>query len=219
MVIIAAYAGWRIAGTPWALFIDTRDTWSLTKFQLGLWTFAIIPVLIAFVLSRATKDPATAWDISVPGELWAVMGIALGSSSLSIAIKSQKNGDPTDADAAALAAGDRILTRVSASKARFFDMLTYDEGAAALKRIDVTKFQAFVFTIALVTTFLWNALWLFAKAKSPVELSAIPGFNQTAVGVLGVSHAGYLVAKAIPQNGTPVIAPGGGTELATAKFR
>ncbi len=212
MVLVAAVAGLLRSKSIWGIFIDSRDTWSLTQFQLVLWTFTIIPVLIAIVIGRATKDPSTAWDLTVPGEIWGLLGISLGSTTLAVAIKSQKN----ESAESPLGAGNRVLTRADAKKARISDMFAYDEGTGALTRLDVTKFQNFVLTVALVVTFLWNCLWLFAHAGTPSAITGLPAFSGVALGILGISHAGYLTGKAIPQSGTP--AENGNTKLATKKF-
>jgi hypothetical protein len=212
MMLVAAVAGRLRCHTIWAIFIDSRDTWSLTQFQLVLWTFIIIPVLIAIVIGRATKDPSTAWDLTVPGEIWGLLAISLGSTTLAVAIKSQKN-DPADNP---LGASDRVLTRADATKARISDMFAYDEGKGALTRLDVTKFQNFVFTVALAVTYLWSCLWLFAHTGNPSAITGLPAFSGVALGILGISHAGYLTGKAIPQNGTPTT--DNDTMLATKKF-
>jgi len=213
MVLVAAGAGLLRSKSVWGIFIDSRDTWSLTQFQLVLWTFVIIPVLIAVVIGRATKDPSTAWDLTVPGEVWGLLGISLGSTALAAAIKSQKNDPPGNP----LGAGNRVLARTGAEQAKISDMFAYDEGAGSLTRLDVTKFQNFVFTIALAVTYLWSCLWLFGKAGTPSAITGLPAFSGVALGILGISHAGYLTGKAIPQSGTPVIEPGN-TLLAKEKF-
>jgi hypothetical protein len=212
MAVVAAVAGFWLSHTIWGIFIDSRDTWSLTQFQLVLWTFIIVPVLIAVVIGRATKDPSAAWDLTVPGEIWGLLGISLGSTTLAAAIKTQKN----DAPGNPLAAGDRVLTRTGPKKARVADMFAYDEGAGSLTRLDVTKFQNFVLTVALAVTYLWNCLWLFAHAATPSAITGLPAFSGVALGILAISHAGYLTGKAIPQTGKPKTT--GDTQLATAKF-
>jgi hypothetical protein len=214
MVLVAAGAGLLRSKSPWGIFIDSRDTWSLTQFQLVLWTFVIIPVLVAVVIGRATKDPSTAWDLTVPGEVWGLLGISLGSTALAAAIKSQKNDPPGNP----LGAGDRVLARAGAQKARISDMFAYDEGLGSLTRLDVTKFQNFVFTLALAVTYLWSCLWLFGKAGTPSAITGLPAFSGVALGILGISHAGYLTGKAIPQSGTPEIEQGN-TLLARDKFK
>jgi hypothetical protein len=215
MLLVAAVAGRLRSGTIWGLFIDSRDTWSLTQFQLVLWTFTVIPVLIAVVIGRATNDPSTAWNFTVPGEVWGLLGISLGSTAAAGAIKSQKNDPPGNP----LGAGDRVLARKEAKDARISDMFAYDEGTGALTRLDVTKFQNFVFTVALAVTYLWNCLALFAHAGSASAITGLPAFSGAALGILGISHAGYLTGKAIPQSGTPTAkAAAGNTVLATEKF-
>jgi hypothetical protein len=214
MALVAALAGKARSGSFWGIFIDSRDTWSLTQFQLVLWTFIIVPVLVAVVAGRATKDPSTAWDLTVPGEIWGLLGIALGSTTLAVAIKSQKNDPPPNP----LSAGYRVLARIAAPKARFSDMFAYDEGTGSLARLDVTKFQNFVFTVALAVTYLWNCLWLFGKAGTPSAITGLPAFSGVALGILGISHAGYLTGKAIPQSGMPAVTEGE-TVLAVDKFK
>lgn len=204
MALLAAVVGKLRSGSFFGIFIDSRDTWSLTQFQLVLWTFIIIPVLIAVVIGRATEDPSTAWDIAVPGEIWGLLGISMGSTVLAVAIKSQKNGPSTSP----LGAGDRVLARTEALQARFSDMFAYDEGTGSLTRLDVTKFQNFVFTVALAVTYLWNCLWLFGKAGTPSAITGLPALSGVALGILGISHAGYLTGKAIPQAGTPAVTKG-----------
>jgi hypothetical protein len=213
MVLVAAVAGQLRSKSIWGIFIDSRDTWSLTQFQLVLWTFIIIPVLIAAVIGRATKDPSTAWDLTIPAEVWGLLGISLGSTALAVAIKSQKNDPPGNP----LGAGNRVLARTEAKKARISDMFAYDEGTGALTRLDVTKFQNFVFTVALAVTYLWSCLWIFAQARIPSAVTGLPAFSGVALGILGISHAGYLTGKAIPQSGTP-IPETDNTVLATKKF-
>jgi len=195
---VAALFGAKLNGTVWGIFIDSRNTWSLTQFQIAIWTLTVLPVLVALVLTRAMHDPASAWNITFPGEVAAVMGISLGSTTSAIVIKNQKD---KQWGTGALARGEQIATRVDARTARFFDMLSHDEGKGALKSLDVTKYQNFIFTLALVTIWLWNALWIFGKAKHASDLTTLPTFNQTALALLGVSHAGYLVGKATPQSG------------------
>jgi hypothetical protein len=212
MMLVAAVAGLRCSKSIWGIFIDSRDTWSLTQFQLVLWTFIIIPILIAVVIGRATKDPSTAWDLTVPGEIWGLLGISLGSTTLAVAIKSQKNNPPVNP----MGANNRVLARNGAEKAQISDMFAYDEGTGALTRLDVTKFQNFVFTVALAVTYLWSCLWLFAHTATPSAITGLPAFSGIALGILGISHVGYLTGKAIPQSGKPKTSDD--TMLATKKF-
>lgn len=214
MALVAAVAGHLRSKSIFGIFIDSRQTWSLSQFQLVLWTFIIIPVLIAVVIGRATNDPSTAWNLTVPGEVWGLLGISLGSTALATAIKTQKNGPSGNP----LGAGDRVLVRDEATPARISDMFAYEEGESALTGLDVTKFQNFVFTVALAATYLWNCLWLVGQASTPSAITGLPALSGFVLGILGISHAGYLTGKAIPQSGTPD-AQEAGTMLATDKFK
>jgi len=215
MAVPAAVAGRATSKSAWSIFIDSRNTGSLTQFQLVVWTFTIVPVLVAVVIGRAVQDPATAWDVTVPAQIWGVLGISLGSTTLATAVKSQKNG----LQGTPLGASDRVLTRKQTTDAKFSDMLAYDEGTGALANLDVTKFQNFIFTIALAALYLWNCGWLIGHAQAPSHLTALPGFSGVALGLLGISHAAYLTGKVIPQSGSPADPSDSTTELATAKFK
>ena len=97
-------------------------------------------------------------------------------------------------------------------------MFAYEEGESALTGLDVTKFQNFVFTVALAATYLWNCLWLLGQAKTPSAITGLPALSGVALGILGISHAGYLTGKAIPQSGAPDTQQAG-TMLASEKFK
>jgi len=215
MAVTAAVAGRMTSKSIWSIFIDSRNTASLTQFQLVVWTFTIVPVLVAVVIGRAVQDPATAWDVTVPAQVWGVLGISLGSTTLATAVKSQKNGSK----GTPLGASDRVLTRTQPKNARFSDMLAYDEGTGALANLDVTKFQNFIFTVALAAVYLWSCGWLIGHAQTPSHLTALPGFSGVALGLLGISHAAYLTGKVIPQSGSPAVPGDTATELAAAKFK
>ena len=196
-IAIAAIGGMATNGTPWAVFIDRRNTWSLTQLQLGLWALIVIPVLVTFAAVRAMHDPSSAWDFIFPGEDWVILGISLGSTTTAVIVKSLKD---RPIGTGALAAGARILTRPAATDAKLSDILTYDEGTNPPLGFDITKYQNLLFTLALAGVWLWNAMWMFSKARVSADLSTLPGMNQTALAILAVSHAGYIVGKAVPQS-------------------
>lgn len=193
LVALAAFVSIKLGRPWWGIFIDSRNTWSLSQFQLVCWTFLGLPLLVATAIWRSTEDAATAWDFHVPGELLALMGITIGSAVTSLAIKSTK--DETRAEH--IAAREASLTRPP-----FYDMLAVEEGTSGLKAIDVTKFQNFVITIGLLLSYLWIVVQAFAELGQ-TRPDSLPELSQAMVGLLAVSHGGYLAGKLPNRTGNP----------------
>lgn len=199
VLILVGFSSWlgsRLRGTVWAIFIDSRNTWSLSQFQLVSWTFLGLPLIFATVMWRASDDAATAWDFEIPGELLALMGISLGSAVASLAVKSTKDNNRS------LEIGARPAT---IQNPPFADMFAVEEGADALRSIDVTKVQNFFISISLLASYLWIVIDAFSSLpKGEVKVPiALPSFSQEMIGLLALSHGGYLVGKIPNRRGNP----------------
>jgi len=207
LVLLTAWAGKRRANTIWAALIDNRNTGSLAQFQIVVWSFTLIPIIFAAIWERATRSPSTALSLSLDASLWTVLGISTASILGANAIKTQKD----QKDNGPLSAGDRILVRTIPQEAGktprpkfyFFDMFAYDEGSKALKGLDVTKLQNWIFTVGFACTYIYVVIQQYSQVNDPSALTSLPALNNTILGLMGLSQAGYLTAKALPQNGTP----------------
>ncbi len=197
VVALALFAGWlgsTIRGSVWGIFIDRRNTWSLSQFQLSAWTLAGLPLIIATAVWRARSDAVGAWDFKIPGELLALMGISIGSAVTSLVIKSAKDTQR----------GDGIAAReLSVKNPPIQDMFAVEEGSTALKSIDITKVQNFVVTISLLVTYMWIAFQAAGDVATGQTPQSLPAFSQTMVGLLALSHGGYLVGKIPNRSGVP----------------
>ncbi|MGD9700853.1 MAG: hypothetical protein AB7Q42_02765 [Acidimicrobiia bacterium] len=198
VLILAGFSAWlgsRLRGSIWAIFIDSRNTWSLSQFQLVCWTFLGLPLIFATVIWRASDDASSAWDFEIPGQLLALMGISLGSAVASLAVKSTKNTNRS------LEIGARPA---STQNPPFADMFAVEEGTDALKNIDVTKFQNFFISLGLLASYLWIVVDAFASLPQGVKVpTSLPSFSQEMVGLLALSHGGYLVGKIPNRPGNP----------------
>ncbi|MBB4374119.1 hypothetical protein GGD63_006948 [Bradyrhizobium sp. cir1] len=161
--------------------------------------------------------------------LWAALGINLVATPyLSDVILSSKETKKKDAAAAdsqpnppatpTLAVRNivtpaSIATKRSAKEAGWTDLIT-GETEGTDQAIDISRVQHLVISGALLTTYLMALADALGNVGGPSIMSAIaanksiftemPGVGQgTFLGLLGISHAGYLIFKANSPEGKP----------------
>ncbi|WP_457337479.1 hypothetical protein [Rhizobacter sp. P5_C2] len=174
------------AGILWT----SRNTYSLSRLQLTLWTWLIMSTLMAVVVCRMCKlfFPIEAGGIDgamnliIPNELLQVMGISLGSAAITpliLASKSQPTPSSTlqtgvsstpvsnaQLDAAAdrvgapLQAMGTVMVRDPNSPPLFKDFFQGDEIAKA-GLVDMGKVQQAIVTIVLFGSYLAMVLNMF----------------------------------------------------------
>lgn len=196
LVVFLAALGAAKKQTVFGVFLDSRNTWSLSQFQIVLWTVLGLPLIVSVAIWRLldADDAATAWDFTIPGELLAVMGITLASSVTSVAIKSVKDNTHPE----------RIAKHPTVAQAGFADMFLTEEGDSGLFDIDVTKVQNFLITLSLLATYVWIVLAAFADLADGSVPTALPEFSQQMIALLALSHGGYLVGKIPSRAGVPL---------------
>jgi hypothetical protein len=155
-------------------------------------------------------------DVGIDWTLWALIGISTTSlvgSSLILGGKSRKTPDPgrveTTKDETGLSEEEIIKNsrgtrygKGSPSDSNFMDIFEGDEiGNTAY--IDFAKVQMFSFTVVVALAYYIMVLQLI-MGKPPADIDMLPLIPQGLIGILGISHAGYLVSKGIdhtPQAG------------------
>jgi len=159
-------------------------------------------------------------DLQLPATLWALMGISVTSAVASSLIKENK-AQRTAADggqnryAASLQqtlrgmplAGEfenrgAVVTRKSGKKPKFSDMFK-GEDPKGLIYIDIAKVQNFFFTVVAVAVYAVALGAALVGAKSIASLFQFPDISEGLLGILGISHAGYLVNKATVTSAPP----------------
>ena len=153
------------------LLIDSRGRYSLTHFQVVVWTLIILSAYLA-VLVNSQFDAS---KLKIGEQLLALMGIAAGSAVLSAGVKAAKDAS----DSAKVAKCD------NAHPAKFSQIWLEEEGDLADKVVSITKYQGFIFTLVALVFF----ISLAAKAQGMPELP------EDLVWLLGISHAGYVGGK------------------------
>ena len=152
---------------------------------------------------------------SMDPALWAVLGITVAVSPyISKHILTQKaipEGAKTDVRnvEARVVKPDPLDQRPAPVQARWADLFT-GEGKANAKQVDVSRLQHLVITLLLlggyvvllvefVRTLDATAIMMAVLTGAPI-FAAMPPVDATFVGLLAISHVGYLAFKAMPSS-------------------
>lgn len=173
------------------ILIDSRGRYSLTHFQVVLWTIVGLSLIAGLFVARWLAGINGALSFTIPEQLLAAMGISLGGASAATAIKAGKdNAHPM-----------RVAASDTGDPPRFSQVFLVEEGDAADQAVDVTKFQNFWITLILVAAFV-ALTFSFNEGRQVTEVE-IPSFSGTLLTLLGISHAGYLAGKLPDKAGVP----------------
>jgi hypothetical protein len=187
-----------INGQKLGLLVDARNKMSLSRLQLVLWSWLLISAFAAVAYARQTMN------IDMPQEIWALMGISMGSAAGSVIVKGSKSKQQPSANAN-IAAGvthvGLLVTHAAPADASLKDLFSGEE-VADQKYVDIAKVQMFFFTLATVMGYaliLWDAPLIVDKVNQHLQF---PVLSTSLVTLLGISHAGYLTVKAAPKTPT-----------------
>jgi hypothetical protein len=194
LLIAMAAAGRISSGSYLGILRDSRGRYSLSRFQVLLWTTVVLSLLAAVFLARLIDGTiSNALDIQIPQTVLLVLGISVGSTVTAGAIKAGKdNQDQTS-----------IAASTGRDPARFSQVVLVEEGKMADRAVDVTKFQSLWITLILVTAYVAMAVSWIRGANSATELGVLPDLTGALVTLLAISHAGYLAGKLPDRVGVP----------------
>jgi hypothetical protein len=210
--IFMAVVGHGINGRVDGVFIDSRNRISLSRFQMILWTGLVLSAIWAAMSwnVRNATDHGLG-DLKIPSELFEVLGLAAFTGLASPILLSQKRNRDPDLDqfATELATLQKsgtntggygndgmVVTRNSPAEANWSDLFRGDE-TGNLASPDVGKLQNFLFTILLVSGYCGALLAKFSAIEPGTAAPDFPGFSDTMVVFLGISHAAYLSTKVV----------------------
>jgi hypothetical protein len=213
LLLIASLAiiGLGTTGLCKGVLIDDRNMLSLSRFQMVLWTILILSAFITASLSNlaAGVEDEDSLSIKIPEELWILMGISTTSLVGSPLIKSTKYSKETREDDINTALEHLKRKGLKEEKIEFkghiiahkepemasFSNLFEGEEAGNAARIDLAKVQMFYFTIILVLSY---AVALGKMFAGGAPIHEFPALDPSMIWLLGISHGGYLVHKAVP---------------------
>lgn len=210
MLLFTLIAGQGIKGMWRGAFIDERNRISLSRFQMLAWTIVILSGLATLIIARVAADPATAMQVKVDSHLWYLMGISATSLVGAPMIKNNKAASSMEKDKAEgllaaqgakpekLKTQGQMVSHRSVQEASWSDLFTGEE-VANFTFLDLGKIQMFFFTVLLVLAYGISFGALISASTSAATLpDALPSVSQGMVALLGISHGGYLINKAVP---------------------
>lgn len=211
-----------ITGKRTGVLWSNRNTYSLSRLQVVMWTWLVLSALLAVTISRAwglfgqgaSSGLPAALNIFIPSQLLTVMGISIASSAAAPTILSLKSQNQPPSQSALDAAAARTNADVHAVGSVYVrpdecppmikDLFQSDDASAA-GTVDVSKVQQFAVTVILWAVYLGMLVQLMFTGVSgfvPDNLAkgttGLPALSDSFVYLLGISHAGYLAYKAAP---------------------
>ena len=211
MTLFVAISGKSLTGRWQGILVNERNVMSLARFQMTVWTLVLVSAYLTAAFYNIYIGVDEPLAIGVPQELWLALGISTTSlvgSPLVLAQKKSQAPDPaalaaTRAQLVLLAqpGGDtnqgRLLGNSQPDMAVWSDMVTGDETSNGA-HVDLAKVQMLFFTIAIVAAYAF-ALWRTFKFAQPDGITDFPALDDSTIALLGISHAGYLMNKAVPR--------------------
>jgi hypothetical protein len=210
----ALIAGHGITGHGLGLFIDSRNKVSLSRLQMIGWTVIILSAFLTAVMVNLDLQARQPLAITVPPELWLLMGITTTSmvgSPLILNAKKGRHANEADqerairalirqqVDTARVAILGQVVVNQEPASAKLSDLFRGSE-TGNVGQLDVGKLQMFFFTVILMLAYSASLAALF-RQNEPV--TALPILDAGMLTLLGISHAGYLVNKAVPRGSHP----------------
>lgn len=184
LIVLLALAVWigRQTGRGYlGILIDGRGRYSLTHFQIVLWTIVILSSALGVLISRGF-DPT---NFGLSPQLLGLMGISAGSAVLATSVKGSKDAQRSTANVARVGTftfSDGTETTITP---RLAQMWLEEEGDQADKSVSITKYQNFIFTLVILGFYVTLA---WTKCGLPV-------LPENVVWLIGISHAGYVGGK------------------------
>lgn len=218
--------GYAVTGKVSGIALSSWNDYSLSKLQMALWTIVVLAGLVTAAKLNllgyfGSMTPDKVLAIGIPTELLEAMGIAAFSTAAAPAILALKaSQDATDEETAGardrvaassggsadtMAVSGKAVGNTTSDAANWTDIVTGDEVANA-GIVDLSKVQQLLITVLLVGTYVFMLIRMFALADAG-GITALPPLDQHFIELMAVSHAGYLVFKAVPKSGTTGTAP------------
>jgi len=217
LVIFAMIAGQGITGRFWfGWLINEQYRMSLSRLQMLLWTVVVLSAFFIIAINNIRLNVKNPVDIAVPSAIWLAMGISIVSLVGSPLILKEKKEKKTNREQAENSAKRLGLLAEDASKeekrkvaasttdgqlnrntkpedARLYDLVRGEEvGNASV--LDLTRLQNLFFTFILIASYAANLAEIMISGAPVHEL---PPMDESSLALLGISHAGYLTAKAV----------------------
>jgi hypothetical protein len=181
LLALGGWVGRQTGQGALGILIDGRGRYSLTHFQVVLWTIVILSSVLGVLISQGFNPEA----VQIPPELLGLMGISAGSGVLATGVKGSKDAPGSRANVARTGVFKLSNGKTVTIAARFAQIWLEEEGDLADKVVSVTKYQNFIFTLVILAYYLTTA-W---------KTGGLPELPERIVWLIGISHGGYVGGK------------------------
>lgn len=213
LIISIMVIGHGITGIWKGVLINEENKVSLSRFQLACWTVVVLSAFLAAAFINIVRRAPDPLAIAIPENLWILLGISTTSLVGSPLIKSTKKTKPFKLKdflntltfktlekkgygAEKISNVGYMVVNINSKDSSWGDMFKGEEvGNAA--QLDLSKIQMFYFTIIVVVSYIVAVCVQFAGATN--RITELPGLTAGMVALLGISHGGFLVNKAVPR--------------------
>jgi hypothetical protein len=211
LTLFTVVAGQGVTGVWLGVLIDGNNKVSLSRLQMLLWTVMILSSFLAAVLTNLVASHPDPLAITIPAELWLLMGISTTSLVSAPILQNAKKAQPASederestlrqlarqaVDLSKVAIHGHLIVNQSPEVARWSDLFqSWETGNVG--RLDLGKVQMCLFTLILVLAYGASLATLFGSAAE--KITALPTMDAGMLALLGISHAGYLVSQAVPR--------------------
>jgi len=181
LLALARWVGRQTGQGTLGILIDGRGRYSLTHFQVVLWTLVILSSVLGVLISQGFNPKA----VQFPPELLGLMGISAASGVLATGVKGSKDAPGSRANVARtgpFTLSDKTKTTITA---RFAQIWLEEEGDQADKVVSITKYQNFIVTLVILGFYV-TAAW---------KTGGLPELPERIVWLIGISQAGYVGGK------------------------
>jgi hypothetical protein len=217
-----AVAGHGVVGRWAGALIDDRNKMSLARLQMVIWSTVILSAFLTAGLHNVrvlldSDQPFEPLAIALPGQLWMMMGIsatAMIGSPLLKSLKKNRDADGAQRDRTMTALArqrgwppekaqervfmsGQIVCNHDPGDAQVSDFFKGEEAGNAAQ-LDLARVQMFFFTIALAVVYAAALGGLFARGGGVIN--SFPEIHSSLAALLGISNAGYLAGKAVPNS-------------------
>lgn len=189
MIALASIIGHGVTGFRRGILIDEANRISLSRFQLTVWTIVILSALLTAAFGNLfrgftqgeCKGPL---DIEISRNVWALLTMSVTTAVAALLINQQNR----------LRKRPQV-TNQAATGASWGDLFVATEGTGRV--VDITRVQHFYFTVVLVICYTALLQRLFDPPGA--YICKFPELTPGMLTLLGISHAGYVIPKAIPR--------------------
>lgn len=203
MVVFIMMISRGLTGRFWdGWLINEQNRMSLSRLQMVLWTVLILSAYFTAVIANIKNGYAEmALDIAIPQEIWVALGIAttslVGSPLILDGKKDTKTNESGTQDTNNTAMG-QLHRNQTLDQAKLSELVSGEElGNANI--LDISRLQNLFFTLILVGVYLVALNSMLGAVGAGTLIDQFPALSSSMVALLGISHAGYLAAKAVPK--------------------